>query len=64
MMYDCYPLHWEVDVEEKLYDDGKPMWTYTYKFESENEAIKYAKQRHKEGKIVYVKVIQLVEDWV
>ena len=63
MMYNYYPLHWEVDVEEKLYDDGKPMLINTYRFESEDMAIKYAKERHKEGRPVYVRIVQLVEDW-
>ena len=63
-MYDYYFSHWEVDVDEKLYDDGKPMVINTYKFDNEDEAVKYANKRYKEGKRVAVRVIQFVENWI
>ena len=63
-MYDYCVSHWEVDVDEKLYDDGKPMLTNTYKFDDEDEAVRYANKRYKEGKKVKVKVVQFVEDWI
>jgi hypothetical protein len=56
--------HWEVDVDEKLYDDGQPMLTKTYKFDDEDKAVKYANIRYREGKRVKVRVIQFVENWV
>lgn len=63
-MYNYLFSHCEVEVDEKLYDDGKPMLTQTYKFDDENEAIEYANKRYKEGKKVKVRVIQTVEDWI
>lgn len=63
-MYDYYCSHWEVDVDEKLYDDGQPMLTRTYRFDDEEDAIKYANKRYKEGKRVKVRVIQFVENWI
>ena len=63
-MCDYYFSHWEVDVVEKQYDDGIAMLTNTYKFDEEDDAIKYANSRYKEGKKVTVRAIQFVENWI
>lgn len=55
--------HWEVDVDEKLYDSGNPMVTDTYRFYNEKDAIEYAKERCNEGKQVAVKIVQFIENW-
>ena len=63
-MYDYYFSHWEVDVVEKMYDDGIQMLTNTYRFNNEDDAVKYANKRYKEGKRVTVRAIQFVENWI
>ena len=63
-MYDYYFSHWEVDVDEKISDDKKLVVTKTYRFNEEDDAVKYANKRYKEGKEVTVRVIQFVENWI
>lgn len=62
--YDYYFSHYEIDVDEKVLDDGESVLTKTYRIDNEYDAIKYANKRYKEGKRVEVRMVQFVENWI
>ena len=63
MKYDYYVHHWEVEVVEKTYSNGHPLYIKPYWFYAEENAVQYAKERCKEGKQVSIKAVQWMEGW-
>lgn len=63
MKYKTIIDHWEVEYTVKSYADGKPLLKHTDIFKTEDEAIKFAREKDTQGENVTVRVVENVCCW-
>ena len=63
MKYETIIEQWKVQIILERFADGSPFYTRIWTFETEDEAINFAKEKDVEGQDVEIRVVEKICNW-